>query len=386
MRILLVAHAFPPTFGGVETHLWDLSRTLVGKGHTVFCLVGGNLADDDFSGVIVHREPALTVGNLVETRQGLSASTPHQRLLAELERIATTTVAGFGPDLVHMHNAHHFAPELAMAFFQVAGRPLLNSVHDRVGEHVFPDVLQCPWGHTLFASRYLQATLPQPRGPSSVLHLGIDLQQFSPEGEADDRLKTLQRPVIFHPARLLRWKGVALGLQAFGQLRGKLGKGSLVLCGSDRIVDDPYELRTFRSELASEAANAGLAEAVHFLDFERTRFASAYRACDLVWYPTLDEEPFGLVPLEAMACGIPLIVSASGGMRETVVSGRTGLIVPKGDIGALAGAAERLLNDRQLRIQCVAGGLEQAKQFDIQTYARKVERVYQTCVPDRSRS
>src|SRR6185437_3621574 len=92
--------------------------------------------------------------------------------------------------------------------------PIVTSVHDRVGEHLFPEVLTFPWAHTLFASHFLRSNLP-PCTPSSVLWLGIERPRFTPQGDRDARFLPMERPVIFHPARLLRWKGVEVGLEAF---------------------------------------------------------------------------------------------------------------------------------------------------------------------------
>lgn len=377
-HILMVAHAFPPTFGGVETHLWDISHELAARGRRVHCLVGGEPSREKFGLVTVSRHPELTVKHLTEMRRGLGEREINQPLLSAHSRIAADTLAHFPADLIHLHNAHHFAPELALAFFDVsAGRtPLLNSVHDRVGEHLYPFVMEYRWDHTIFASNYLLESLPGGRGPKTALWLGINLDTFSPRGEPDERLARLERPVIFHPARLLRWKGVTVGLDAFILLRRRTGRGSLVLCESSNIVDDQEEVKTLRRELEETARRCEVQSHIHFLEFRRSEMASAYRACDLVWYPTTDEEPLGLVPLEAMACAAPLIVTDSGGMRETVIQRETGIIVPKNDPGALAEAAGEILSDRELRNLLVAAGQRRALSFDVKNYTTALEGIY----------
>jgi glycosyltransferase involved in cell wall biosynthesis len=103
---------------------------------------------------------------------------------------------------------------------------------------------------------------------------------------------------------------------------------------------------------------------------------AAYRGADLVWYPTIDEEPFGLVPLEAMAVGTPLVVLDSGGMRETVTDGQNGLVVPKGDATRLCEAAASLLRDETLRRRLVAAGRRRSRDFDLERFAGQLEKVY----------
>jgi len=141
-------------------------------------------------------------------------------------------------------------------------------------------------------------------------------------------------------------------------------------------VDDQTQVRELRKELVALARAARAADSVHFLAFDRSKIASAYRAADVVWYPTIDDEPFGLVPLEAMACAIPLIVSQSGGMVETVIDGATGLIVDKGDHRALAAAALRLLTDTALRANVVKRGREHVRGFDANPYVNQLEKLY----------
>jgi glycosyltransferase involved in cell wall biosynthesis len=279
--------------------------------------------------------------------------------------------------VIHLHNAHHFAPELAIAFFQQGhAKRLINSVHDRIGEHLYVHVLNFDWQFTLFASDYLRTHLPTPQHPNLTLPLGIDLSAFTPSGSRDPRIDYLERPVIFHPARLLRWKGVTTSVEAFIRLRTEVGTGSLVLCKSTNIVDDALEVKALRSDLTRIARSGNVQDSVHYLEFHRIEMPLAYRASDLVWYPTIDEEAFGLVPIEAMACGIPLIVSNSGAMVETVYPEEAGLIVPKADPDALANASSRILRDPSLRETLRSGGQRRSRAFDILSYVEALERIY----------
>jgi len=248
-------------------------------------------------------------------------------------------------------------------------------VHDRVGEHLFPEVLDLPWSFTLFASEYLLRALPT-AGPKAVLRLAIDLDLFRPVGPRHEAFAGLDRPVVFHPARLLRWKGVEVSVAAFVRLRRRTGSGTLVLCSSENIVDDPAEVSALRRELVAAADAGGAADHVRFLEFDRREMPSALRSCDVVWYPTLDEEPLGLVPLEAMACGTPIVVSASGGMRETVAHEITGLVVPRGDVAALANVTEALLGDQSRRAGLVGAGLRAVALYGMPQYVDALENIY----------
>jgi glycosyltransferase involved in cell wall biosynthesis len=77
-------------------------------------------------------------------------------------------------------------------------------------------------------------------------------------------------------------------------------------------------------------------------------------------------EPFGLVALEALACGVPVIASAVGGLKEIVLDGESGLLVPPGDVSALARALRLLLTDDSLRMRLGVGARLRAREFSLQ--------------------
>jgi glycosyltransferase involved in cell wall biosynthesis len=100
------------------------------------------------------------------------------------------------------------------------------------------------------------------------------------------------------------------------------------------------------------------------------------------WY-----EPFGIVPLEAMACGVPVVASAVGGLADTVADQRTGLLVPARDPWALARAAGELLNDPEKRGAYGAAGVERARQrYSWQHVAAQTEAVYRRLAADSRRA
>jgi glycosyltransferase involved in cell wall biosynthesis len=88
-------------------------------------------------------------------------------------------------------------------------------------------------------------------------------------------------------------------------------------------------------------------------------------AVDVAVVPSL-YEPFGLVALEALACGIPVIASAVGGLKEIVLDGQCGLLVPPGDAPALTRALRLLLTDDSLRLRLGVGARLRAQEFSLQ--------------------
>jgi glycogen synthase len=102
------------------------------------------------------------------------------------------------------------------------------------------------------------------------------------------------------------------------------------------------------------------------------RIAAAYAACDVVLFPVTWLEPWGLVPLEAMSSGRPVVATATGGSAEYLEHERNCLVVPAGDVVALAAAVRRLADDEELRARLVDGGRATAARFTQEAFEATV--------------
>lgn len=132
--------------------------------------------------------------------------------------------------------------------------------------------------------------------------------------------------------------------------------------------EDPY-----RARLESLAAELGVAGRVRFGSAERDRLAAVYRSADVVLFTPEWDEPFGLVPVEAMACATPVVSTAAGGSGEFLVDGVNCVRVEQRDPAALAGAVERLAADADLRRSLVAGGCVTAAGLTVDRLAERLE-------------
>jgi D-inositol-3-phosphate glycosyltransferase len=175
----------------------------------------------------------------------------------------------------------------------------------------------------------------------SVVPCGVDLDLFQPKGEVERRRPGLRRLVVV--SRLVERKGIDDVIRALPHLPAT----ELVVAGGpprDELPEDPEARR-----LRAIARGAGVAGRVDFRGrLEREEVPPLMRSADAVvttpWY-----EPFGIVPVEAMACGVPVVASAVGGMIDTVVDGVTGIHVPPRDPDALAEALSELLAEPERR-------------------------------------
>jgi D-inositol-3-phosphate glycosyltransferase len=189
-------------------------------------------------------------------------------------------------------------------------------------------------------------------GRISVVPCGVDTELFRPDGPVEPGSIV---PRIVVVTRLVERKGVADVIAALPALPGV----ELVVAGggeADVLRDDPEARR-----LAALGKALGVVDRVELRGrIDRERVAPLLRSADVVvcspWY-----EPFGIVPLEAMACGRPVVASAVGGLIDTVVDGVTGLHVPPRRPDKLAQAIGRLLADPVLCERLGAAGAERAR-------------------------
>src|SRR3546814_842921 len=124
---------------------------------------------------------------------------------------------------------------------------------------------------------------------------------------------------------------------------------------------DPAE----RDRMASLAAELGLGDRVEFGSVDRAGLVERYRAADAFVFPSEWEEPFGLVPLEAMACGTPVMATGVGGSGEFLLDPGNCVRFTAGDPSDLAAAVRRLAGDGALRARLVEQGFATARYFDV---------------------
>jgi glycosyltransferase involved in cell wall biosynthesis len=114
--------------------------------------------------------------------------------------------------------------------------------------------------------------------------------------------------------------------------------------------------------------------------------AAVYAQADALVFPVTWDEPFGLVPLEAMASGRPVVATGTGGSGEYLRDGENSLLVTPGDAGAIAGAVRRLADDEPLRAQLVTAGLETARGIPQTAFNEEMLRLAQDVVSGDGRA
>ena len=191
-------------------------------------------------------------------------------------------------------------------------------------------------------------------GRISVVPCGVDTSRFTPTGPVAPPRRPDHARVV-SVGRLVERKGIGNAITAIA----RLDRVELLVAGGpapDGLDADPAARR-----LRRHARDLGVEDRVRLLGrIDRAALPALLRSADIVaclpWY-----EPFGIVPLEAMSCGRPVVASAVGGLKDTVVGGLTGLHVPARQPDAAAEAFARLLDDSRLRRDLGDAGLQRVR-------------------------
>ena len=220
-----------------------------------------------------------------------------------------------------------------------------------------------------------------PASQVAVVPCGVDVTHFCPEPRADEptwdeRLARRARYRLVTVGRLVARKGYDTAVEALAALP----ETELVIAGGGAgTATEPEQVR-----LEALARRLGVADRVRFAgQVGRAAMPALLRSADVVvcspWY-----EPFGLVPLEAMGCGVPVVATAVGGMLDTVVDGETGALVPPHDAAALAAATGALLADPLRRAAYGRAGARRARaRYSWDAVAADTEAVYASALASR---
>ncbi|HET6504215.1 MAG TPA: glycosyltransferase [Amycolatopsis sp.] len=215
-----------------------------------------------------------------------------------------------------------------------------------------------------------------PRARMSVVPCGVDLDHFTAHGAAAPGAGPRRRLVSV--GRLVPRKGFGTTISALS----RVPRTELVIAGGpgqDRLADDAEACR-----LRWLAGRAGVSDRVLLLGgVSRDDLPALLRSADVVvctpWY-----EPFGMVPLEAMACGKPVVVTAVGGLTDSVVDGVTGAVVPPRRPDLLAPTLRRLLDDPALCEAYGVAGMDRARsRYPWDRIAADVLRVYEQALTEQ---
>ncbi len=219
----------------------------------------------------------------------------------------------------------------------------------------------------------------RPRRPQRLVYPGVSLAAFDatllppPPAMRAALGVPPQGPLIGIVGRLQRWKGMHVVIAAMPEVLRAHPDAHLLVVGGAHETEPEYA-----RELAAQIAQLGLGAQVTLAGFQRD-IPRWMQAMDVVVHAS-DREPFGIVVIEAMALGKPVVAGSLGGPAEVITDGVDGLLAPYGDSAALARAITRFLDDPILAASCGTRAVARARAFDEPRYARAVVHAVQELV------
>jgi glycosyltransferase involved in cell wall biosynthesis len=388
MKIGVVHWAFPPVIGGVESHLVYLYEELARMGHEVSFLTAPHPQRDDGSLGWCHVESngLMSIDRLLKIPAGKERQ---KNVYAMLE----SYISEVSPDIIHAHNLHYFFPDHAESLGALAkkyGIPLVLTIHnyweDDMSRHLLRDV---GWDSIVSVSYHLKKSCifdaKLPPETVEVHYHGIDLDRYRVREDREslkEKLGLKGRKVIFHPARMCEMKGTLHSIEAASILRDTYPGISLVLSGNGDTVDFENERPAFKESVARLVKGLKLSDNIKFVSIPADEMPLYMNAADIVIYPTIlpQGEAFGIGPVEAMACGRPVIVTGSGGLPESTSHNINGLLVdgdPTTLAARLAESIRHLLERPEVCDYLGSNGREIAvERFDAKKMAARMEDLY----------
>lgn len=343
MPSLLVTNDFPPKIGGIQSYLYELWRRLPPESTTVLTTpqAGDRAWDADQKFRVERtREPVLLPSPALARRVDALA----REVGADVIFLDPALPLGLiGPELqsapwiVVLHGAEVTVPARLPGTRQLLAR-VLRRAAGVVAAGDYP---------AREAMRAVGPSLPQ-----IVVPPGVDVERFTPVASAEVRATERarfglepDRVTVVAVSRLVPRKGFDVLLDALALLELDV---QLVIAGDGRD----------RRRLEARAARLGLASRVRFLGrVSDDDLPAVYRSGDVFAmvcrerWAGLEAEGFGIVFLEAAACGLPSVAGRSGGSHEAVVDEKTGFVVDPGDVMLLAQTLERLVLNPGLRVR-----------------------------------
>jgi len=271
-----------------------------------------------------------------------------------------------GVDLIVAHGRSHFSRFLAGA--RLSKVPIVATVHGWDKHPARYAAADCVIAVSeAVGERLARGGVPEEK--VAVVRNGIIAEELELFDRAESR-RALGLPeeafVLAFVGRLEEEKGPQVAVEAFARVARELPQALLAFAGAGAL----------KSELQQRARASELAGRVRFLG-QRDDVARVYRAADVVLMPSLCE-PLGRTALEAMACERPVLASDTGGLREVVADGETGLLLPPGDGSALAQAIVALAGDAGRREAMGRAGRERVlREFRHEHTVRKTAEIYE---------
>lgn len=378
-----IVHVCPYSWtarGGVQTHIRHLSRHLGIRGHDVLVLSAGSEGRGMPSGAGRSATTDIPSVHLV----GSSIRLPFNGSVAPIcmkpagVRAVREALRQFRPDVVHVHEP--LVPGVSLSAMWFATAPMVATFHAYCPPSIDAGIYSAAAWLLQPLTRRLSVRLAVSRTAASsaatrvggevrIVPNGIDIASFA---DAQPAALPPGRKLLF-VGRLDRRKGFGLAVGAFARLCARFKDLQFLVVG-----DGPCRsaLQSVSPEVRSRVVMLG--------DVDDDELPAIYAAADVFIAPAVGRESFGIVLLEAMAAGRPIVATDIDGYRDVVRANIDALVVEPNDERALADAIGRILDTPELAARLGRSARSSVQQFSWETVTSEVERAYSLAVESRA--
>ncbi len=396
MKILMLSWEYPPKIvGGIARHVEEIAWALAETNdevHVVTCEFPGAPAEEIYRGVHIHRvAPYLPADNFVHWVHQLNAAMRDRAdaLLREWTSGKTPMRKRSDKDAVVLHSHDWLAYFCGAALKHQYHLPLVatihatehgrnNGIHDEGQRYINSIEWQLvyeAWRVIVcsdFMKREVERALDCPWDKMDVVANGVHAEkfefEFSPVEAAAFRAQFAapEEKLVFFVGRMVREKGAHVLIEALPRVRAQYHDAKLIIVGGGN-----------RDHLRDLAERVGVSRHVYFTGFVPDDvLLRLYKVIDVACFPSL-YEPFGIVALEAMATGVPVVVSDAGGLVEVVEHGVSGTRTLAGNPDSLAwGIVDVLKNPDRAQKMADAAKERVRDLFNWQLIAKQTRQTY----------
>ncbi len=366
MRILQVSDSYYPDPGGVSEVLYHLTKALRNRGNEVHILTGGHPDAREEKGI-------TRLGKRISLRANKSEInwTFSPGLFPRVKRF----IGNNSFDVVHTHGP--FAPNISFLALLYSDTVNVATFHTafsgfnyyKLSKFLFTPISKKIDGSICVSKHALREIYPHfPKGNYKIIPNGVDTSRFNPHGK---KLKEFSdKKIILFLGRLDPRKGLPVMLEAFPLIKKEIPDAILLVAGKGVPPENiPEKLKG--SVIFKGMIPGGMVPVY-------------YRSADLYCSPALYGETFGIVLLESMACGTPVIASNIDGYREVIPDKE--MLFERGNPESLADKAISILKRKPEARRISKIGLETSKAYDWQKVAEKTEDFYRALLKARKRA
>jgi phosphatidylinositol alpha-mannosyltransferase len=369
MKLALVSpydFAYP---GGVTEHVSHLAERFLAEGHEVHIVAPSS--DDETEPIASVDAPVHRIGRVVSIPANGSVARITLSLRSYLQAKRLLQEQQF--DLIHLHEP--MMPALPLTVLRHSNATNIGTFHAFrntplayfYGKPILRPFFRKLHGHIAVSSAAREFVGEYFRADYRVIPNGIDFQRFFERRQPLPQLSE-SRPTVLFVGRLEKRKGLRFLLRAWPEILSRVPDARLVVVGRGRPLEG---YRRFAARQGWSEKDVVFAGYVSAEDLPRY-----YQACDVFCAPNTGQESFGIVLLEAMAAGAPIVASDIPGYRDVVSDGVQGLLVERQKPAAIASAVARLLGDLELRARMRHAGQDIAQAYDWPRVAAQVLSYY----------